>query len=129
MAQDNVDVIESAWEAFGRGDIDAAAEMVDDSCEIVASESLPWGGTYVGPEGFKELFTSMLGNFDQFKGTPEKVLGADDDHVVVVARAIGQTKSGNEVDQYVTWVYRLRGGKVVSAQPFTDTARLLEALG
>ncbi len=129
MAQDNVDVIESAWEAFRKGDLDGATEMVDPSCELIAPETLPWGGTYVGPDGFRQFFAKLNEHFEQFKPVPEKVLGADDDHVVVVVRLTGQTKKGNEVETEVVWIYRLRGGKVVSAQPFTDTAQMLEALG
>ena len=129
MAQDNVDVIESAWAAFRRGDIDGVTEMVDPSCELVAPETLPWGGTYVGPDGFRQFFEKISESFEQFKPVPDKVLGADDDHVIVVVRLTGQTKKGNEVETDVVWIYRLRAGKVVSAQPFIDTARMLEALG
>ncbi len=128
MAQDNVDVIESAWEAFRKGDLDAAAEAIDPSGELITPDSLPWGGTYVGPDGFRDFVAKLNDSFDQFKPVPEKVLGADDDHVVVVVRAAGQTKSGNDLEFEVVWVYRLRGGKVVHAQVFTDSAPILEAL-
>ena len=86
MAQDNVDVIQTAWDAFVRGDIDKATSVADPNAEFVAPASVPWGGTYHGPEGFRELLASIVGNFDKFEAKPEKVLGADDDHVVVVAK-------------------------------------------
>ena len=53
MAQDNVDVIQTAWEAFGRGDIDKATSVADPSAEFVAPDSMPWGGTYHGPRGLR----------------------------------------------------------------------------
>jgi uncharacterized protein len=129
MAQDNVDVIQSAWDAFGRGDIDKATSVADPSAEFAAPDTLPWGGTYHGPEGWADLLASVVGNFDKFSAKPEKVLGADDDHVIVVARMTGRTKKGEEVENLVVWVYKMRNGQVVRGDAFTDTARLNEALG
>jgi uncharacterized protein len=129
MAQDNVDVIQTAWDAFGRGDIDKATSVADPSAEFVAPDSLPWGGTYHGPEGFAELLAAVVGNFDKFEAKPEKVLGADDDHVVVVARLTGRTKAGQDVENEVVWLYKMRNGQVVRGDAFTDTARLRDALG
>jgi uncharacterized protein len=129
MAQDNVDVIQSAWDAFGRGDIDEAVSVADPAGEIVTPESLPWGGTFQGPEGFKEMLGTLLSNFEQFKAVPEKVLGADDNHVVVLAKLTGRTKAGNPLEGRAVWVYQLRDGKVIRAEAFTDTHKVLEALG
>ena len=129
MAQDNVDVIESAFAALRKGDIDAVLEFFAESAEIVAPESLPWGGTYEGPEGMRTFLAKALEHYTEFKAVPEKVLGADDDHVVVVARNSGRMKNGNRHEQQVVWLYRLRDGRVTGAEVFTDTAATLEALG
>jgi ketosteroid isomerase-like protein len=129
MAQDNVDVIQGAWDAFRRGDIEGATAVADPSAELVAPETLPWGGTYHGPEGFRELFATIVQHFDKFEPKPEKVLGADDDHVVVLAHITGRTKKGQDVDSYAVWLYKMRNGQVVRADVFADTARMLEALG
>jgi ketosteroid isomerase-like protein len=129
MAQDNVDVIESAWAAFGRGDIETATSVADPSGEIVVPESLPWGGTYHGPEGFREFLANLQQHFEQFEAKPEKVLGADDDHVVVLARVKGRTKGGADYEGESVWLYKMRGGQVVRADTFTDTVRIKEALG
>ena len=59
---------------------------------------------------------------------PEKVLGADDNHVIVVARNTGRTKAGIGIDDLVVWVYQLRDGAITYAEVFGDTAAVLEAL-
>jgi ketosteroid isomerase-like protein len=128
VAQDNVDVIESAYAAFGKGDIEAVLGYFSDSAEIVASESVPWGGRYEGPEGMRTFLAKLLEHFTDFKSTPTKVLGADDNHVVVVAKVTGKTKSGNRVEDEIVWIYQLRDGAVTSAHVFGDTAAMLEAL-
>jgi ketosteroid isomerase-like protein len=129
MAQDNVDVIQGAWDAFRRGDIEAATAVADPSAEVVAPETLPWGGTYHGPEGFRELLAAIVQHFDKFEPKPEKVLGADDDHVVVLVHVMGRTKKGQDVDTHAVWLYKMRNGQVIRADVFADTAGMLEALG
>jgi len=129
MAQDNVDVVQGAWDAFGRGDIDAVLEAIAPSAETRLPESLPWGGTYAGPDGFRDFLTKLGDSWDQFNATPEKVLGADDNHVVVLAKTKGRTKAGATIEGKTIWIYQLRDGRIADAESFGDTAQVLEALG
>jgi uncharacterized protein len=129
MAQDNVDVVQGAWDAFSRGDIDAVLDVFAPSAETRVPESLPWGGTYAGPEGFGDFVAALNENFDQFTATPDKVLGADDNHVIVVAKVKGRTKGGATVENRAVWVYQLREGRIADAETFGDTAQVLQALG
>jgi uncharacterized protein len=128
MAQDNVDVIESAWKALGKEDTEAFLGFFAESVRVAGPESLPWGGTYEGPEGMRTFLAKAIEHFTEFKATPEKVLGADDNHVIVVARNAGRTRSGNRIDHLVVWVYQLREGAITYAEVFGDTAAVLEAL-
>jgi ketosteroid isomerase-like protein len=129
MAQDNVDVVQGAWDAFGRGDIEAVLDVISPAAQTRVPESLPWGGTYAGPDGFRDFLARLGERFDQFTATPEKVLGADDNHVIVLAKAKGRTKSGNAFEGSAIWIYQLRDGKIADAETFGDTALVLEALG
>jgi ketosteroid isomerase-like protein len=129
MAQDNVDVVQSAWDAYGRGDIDAVLEAFAPSAETRVPESLPWGGTYIGPDGFQDFLAQVDAAYEQFSATPDKVLGADDNHVVVVAKTKGRTKGGGSIESTAVWLYQLRDGKIADAESWGDTAQILQALG
>jgi ketosteroid isomerase-like protein len=129
MAQDNVDVVQGAWDAFDRGDIDAVLEVIAPTAETRVPETLPWGGTYTGPEGFGDFVARLDQNFDQFSATPDKVLGADDNHVIVVAKVKGRMKGGQAIENRAVWVYQLREGQIADAETFGDTAQVLQALG
>ncbi len=129
MAQDNVDVVQGAWDAFSRGDIDAVLDVFAPSAETRVPETLPWGGTYAGPEGFGDFIARLNENFEQFTATPDKVLGADDNHVIVVAKVKGRTKGGATIENRAVWVYQLREGRIADAETFGDTAQVLQALG
>lgn len=129
MAQDNVDLIEQAWDAFGRGNLDAATALADAAAQISVPETVPWGGTYRGPEGFREFLDKLFEHFAELKAVPEKILGADDDHVIVIARGTGRTKAGNAFEGRSAWIYRLQDGKVTEVEQFLDTAKVRDALG
>jgi uncharacterized protein len=129
MAQDNVDVVQGAWDAFGRGDIETVLEAISPTAQTRVPESLPWGGTYAGPDGLREFLAKLGDSFEQFSATPQKVLGADDNHVVVLATTKGRTKGGATIEGSTIWIYQLREGKIADAETFGDTAQVLEALG
>ena len=127
MAGDNVDVIESAWAAFKKRDLDGATSIVTEAAEVRIPETLPFGGTYVGPDGFRAYCDRLLQAFDDVKAVPEKVLSCDDNHVLVVASVTVRVK-GERLESRSAWVYRLRDGSVVEAEAFSDTAAILQAL-
>jgi uncharacterized protein len=129
MAQDNVDVVQSAWDAFARGDIEAVLDTIAPAAETRVPETLPWGGTYAGPDGFGDFIARLNDNFEQFSVTPDKVLGADDNHVIVTVKVKGRTKRGNTIENRAVWIYQLRDGRIADAETFGDTAQVLQALG
>jgi ketosteroid isomerase-like protein len=129
MAKDNVDVVQHSWDAFARGDIDGAVEAIAPTAETRVPESVPWGGTYIGPDGFREFLDKLDQAFDAFRATPDKVLGADDNHVIVIAKTKGKVKGGGTVEGSNVWVYQLRDGLIADAESWGDTAQVLQALG
>lgn len=126
---ENADMVRQAWEAFGRGDLDGAVATTSDSAEIVMPETLPWGGTYRGPAGFKEMIEKFLSNFENVDPAPQQFLETDDGHVVVTVKGVGTTKSGNQLSGDSIWLYDVQGGEVTRAQFYGDTAQAVEALG
>jgi uncharacterized protein len=129
MAKDNVDVVQHSWDAFARGDIDGAVEAIAPSAETRVPDSVPWGGTYVGPDGFRDFLYKLSQAFENFKATPDKVLGADDNHVIVVAKTKGRVKGGGTVEGSNVWIYQLRDGMIADAEGWADTAKAVQALG
>lgn len=126
----NADAIKAYWDAFARGDIDEATSVVADDGEIVVPETMPWGGTYRGPDGFKDMIGQVFSNMEEFSPEPQAFLEADDDHVVVPVISSGRTKAGNEIrGGRALWLYKLSGGKVTRAEVFADTAKIRDAVG
>jgi ketosteroid isomerase-like protein len=124
----NADVVKSAWEGFRRQDLDTATANMDEAAETVLPSSLPWGGVYRGPNGFKEMVGQFMSELEDFRPSPEAFLEAEGDHVVVPVSVEGQTTAANDFSDHVLWLYRLRDGKIVRAELFADTASTLDAV-
>lgn len=54
MSQENVDLVRSAYEAFGSGDMDTVTRLLADT-EWHEAEGMPYNGTFTGAE-------AILGN-------------------------------------------------------------------
>jgi ketosteroid isomerase-like protein len=124
----NADTVKNGWDAFANGDMDAATATTSDSAEIVVPESLPWGGTYTGPEGFKEMIGKFVSNFEEVHPEPQQFLEADDGHVLVTVSGVGRTKSGNELSGDSVWLYKVDDGEISHAEFYGDTATAVKAL-
>ena len=125
----NADALRARWDEFGRGDLDGAVSTTDDNAQIVLPETLPWGGTYTGPGGFKEMIEKFLSNFESVDPKPTAFLDADDgETVIVTVEGVGRTKAGNDLSGRSVWLYKMREGKIAGAEFFGDTAQALEAL-
>ena len=126
---DNVDVIESSWTAFKKGDYARCAQIAAPNALINAPASLSWGGTFEGPEGMRAMIDRLFATNAGLKVTPEKVLGADDNHVFVMVRATARQKGGGTCEAEALVVYELRDSNVVRAEVYLDTQRIASQAG
>jgi uncharacterized protein len=127
---ENADTVKARWDDFGRGDIDGAVSTTDENAEIVLPETLPWGGTYRGPDGFKEMIQKFVSNFESIDPQPTAFLEADDgETVIVTVEGVGKTKSGNELSGKSVWLYKVKAGRLTGAEFFGDTAQVRDAVG
>ncbi len=114
---ENADAVKARWDDFGKGDVDAAVSTTDENAEIVIPETLPWGGTYRGPDGFKEMIQKFLSEFESVNPKPIAFLEADDgETVVVVVEGVGKTKSGNDLRGRSVWLYKVSGETLMGAE-------------
>lgn len=127
---ENADAVKERWADFAKGDLDGAVSTTDENAEIRLPDTLPWGGTYKGPEGFKEMIQKFLSNFESVDPNPTAFLEADDgETVIVLVDGTGKTKSGNELGGRSIWLYKVSDGKLMGAEFFGDTAQARDAVG
>ena len=65
MSQENVEMVRRGFDAYQRGDLDAAVTDFASDCEFVPTGALPGGrGVYKGPEGYKRYIGWITDEFE-----------------------------------------------------------------
>ena len=124
----NVAVIRGFNDALARGDVAGMVEFLDPQVEWRAPESVPWGGTFRGHEGFREFLGKVLEQPAEFRREILEYLDAGQ-RVVVLLRQMGRPKGGDtEYDVPEVHVWTVRDGKIVDFEGSFDTATVLHTL-
>ncbi len=129
--QENVQVVQQAFAAFGQGDIPAVLKLLADNVHWHAfgpSKILPWAGTYNGPEQVGQFFMALGGaiEFQQFE--PREFI-AQGDRVVALGHSRYTIRAnGRVVEQDWMMVFTIRDGKIADYQYLEDTAESVAAV-
>ena len=123
----NTKVVQDAYAAFGRGDIPAILNLLDENVTwkpvTGAADYVPTAGERHGKASVKEFF-KILGESVQFERFEPREFVAQDDKVVALGRYTGKTPGGRTFESEWVMIFTLRGGKVVTFQEFADSAAL-----
>jgi uncharacterized protein len=130
MSEENVEILRRAFDAFNRGDIDAAVADFAPECEYFASGALPDSAPfYRGPEGYKRNISWILDEFDDAHVEVHELIGAGDQVMAsLIMRGRGK-RSGVETSWNLWQVWTVREGKAVRGRGFTERSEALKAAG
>jgi ketosteroid isomerase-like protein len=114
--------------ALARGDVAGMVDFLDPQVEWRAPESVPWGGTFRGHEGFREFLGKVLAQPAEFRREILEYLDAGE-RVVVLLRQMGRPNGGDtEYDVPEVHVWTVRDGKILDFEGLFDTATVLRTL-
>ena len=132
MSAQNVDAIQTLYEAFGAGDIPTALSVMSPDIVWHEAENFPYadGNPYVGPEAVMNgVFARCATEWDGFGVVMETFLDAGD-HVVASGRYRGTWLStGRAMSPQVVHIWRMAEGKAVAFQQHIDTLGVARAMG
>lgn len=130
MTETSQEIVQAAYEAFGRGDIPGLLGMLaaDVAWEVVGQDgAYPTFGKRHGPEGALAFFHAVgaTESFDAF--TPRRFHAAGE--VVTVEGDCAITLKTNGAQMAYDWVHiwTVAGGQVTGFREFYDTALVVEA--
>jgi uncharacterized protein len=105
----------------------AVLAMLDPEIEVWQSDSVPWGGTYRGLDGF-QTFVARLFEHVQSEVEAGELLDAGD-RVVMIGRSRGRAKkTAAEFDVPVVRLWTIDEGKLARLEVHMDTPQMLAAL-
>jgi ketosteroid isomerase-like protein len=125
---DNVGLLKSLYEAFGRGDMPTVLGAMSTDIKWHEAEGNPYmpsGEAWVGPDAvMNNLITRLGSEWDGFTVHPNSFYGAGDS-VIVEARYSGVYKpTGKSIDAQACHVWDVKDGRVTRFQQYVDTAKL-----
>jgi hypothetical protein len=126
MGGSDREIVQRAFEAFSRGDIDAVLDLCDP--DVVVRDPERTGTTFRGPDGLRQFFEEWLENWEEYRSEPVELTESGDE-ILVHAIQTGKGKlSGIEIEQDLFVVLRLRDGKFVEYRLYTKREGALASM-
>jgi uncharacterized protein len=125
----NLETIQSAYAAFGRGDIQALLALIDPQVEWEnpGPREVSWAGSFRGHDGVGTFF-SALGTSVDFEAFEPQAFFAQGDRVVVLGTERARVKrTGKSFTNAWAHAFTLAGAKVVKFHEYGDSAAVAEA--
>ena len=113
-------VVQSAYDAFGRADIPAILGMLDEGVAWTSPRTLPQGGTYKGPGEVGSFFESVGSAWEQLTAEPDAIGEVGDDRVVALVRLHGTRRGGATQGWGAVHVFAVRDGRIAAFSEYTD---------
>lgn len=124
MSQENILVVEKAYNNFKSGDIKSLLETLaeDVQWELPSMENVPFSGKRAGREQVRQFFATLAELQESLQFEPREFI-ADRDKVVSLGYYRWRVKSTDKTFECpFAHVFTIRDGKVVRFQEFMDTA-------
>src|SRR4051794_8028393 len=123
----NLDTAQSAYEAFGRGDLEALKEMMAEDGTWLTSDELPLGGETKGRDAIIGNFAQIPSYWSSFSVEPEEFIDAGE-YVIVRGTQRASNDRGSFEAPFVHVLKYDGNGKAVRGEFFTDSAKAAKLL-
>ena len=129
--QASVQVVQRLYEAFTRGDMPALLDTLAEKVEWYEPgpvEILPWAGVFRGREQVRQVLLrfSEVAEVEQF--TLSEVIAQGETVVVIEEQRAVFKATGRPLRADAVRIFKVRGGKIVSARAWEDTALQVAAV-
>jgi ketosteroid isomerase-like protein/AraC-like DNA-binding protein len=130
MAEDKVQIVERAFDAICRRDIDGLLELYDPDIEFLPlTGTLVESGGYAGHAGVRDYFEEVAQVWEEMRPYAHTTQPVGDHVVVTGGCAVRGMGSGVESDDRMAWVITVQNGKIVRHRGYARAEEALEAVG
>jgi len=132
MSQENVEIVQSMYEHWNRGDFAALTEWLSPDIDLAIADG-PSPGHWRGLAAFERSWREVVGVWDHFRADMEEYRELDDGRVLVLTVRSGRARASElDLDQIRTkgagWC-EVRDGKIVRGVMYWNRERALADLG
>jgi uncharacterized protein len=123
----NTKVVQDAYAAFGRGDVQALLGYFDENIHWKpvhgTARHVPTAGERRGKAAVGEFFKIVSEQVDFLRFEPQEFV-AQGDKVIAIGHYVARVPTGRGFESDFVMVFTLRDGKVVQFQEFSDSAAI-----
>jgi hypothetical protein len=117
-----VQLVQSLFDAFSRGDIPYILARVAPNCRWVApGKGIPSAGNYTGPEGAAEFFRKLDQTTEFIRFEPREYVSTGNTVVALGSEEMRAKNTGKTASTAWAMLFRVADGKVTEWEGFYDT--------
>ncbi len=132
VSQRNVEIVRDSFEAFGRGDFNAAFAAYDPAAEWQTAEDEPDSRTYTGVDELRAFVAHLADPWTDRFGQAihfEDFIDCGDWVVVPWSGRLHGHGSGIEIEVSETYAVLVRDGRITRVDEYRTVEQALEAVG
>jgi len=129
VSQADIEALRAGYEAFNRGDWEAALQGAHPDLELKTADRVTNPGTYRGSDEVRRFFEDLFEPFEQVLTEPEQFFERGDRIAVFVRVRSRPRGSSAVVENRIGHVWTMRDGKVARLEIHPERQKALEAIG
>jgi ketosteroid isomerase-like protein len=130
MSRENVEIVRTVYEEWGKGNFRAGVDLYDSRILLVQGAGFPESGAYHGREGIREYMRTFLEAWTGLTIEADDFLEAGDTVVAeVVQRGAGKGSGAAPAELRYFHLWSFRGPKVIRLEIVRNRNEALEAAG
>lgn len=117
------EVIKGLYQSFAKGDLAGVLGVLDPQVSWREADGYPYAGTYVGPDAVrKHVFERIMGEWSSYTTVPTELVEQGETVVGLGTYTGTYGATGKTFTAPFAHVWRVRGGRIVFFDQYTDTA-------
>jgi uncharacterized protein len=125
----NLNLIQSAYDAFAKGDVPTVLGLFDASIAWTEAAGFPLAGTYNGPQAILEGVFMRLGTlWEGFTVTPRELIDGGETIVALGQYTGTAIATGKSLQVDFAHIWKLQDGKVIRFVQYVDTLLTQQSL-
>ena len=126
----NVQVVQDLYAAFGRGDLPGLVALLDENVDWHFNgrpDDIPFAGQWLGRGKMMDFFKTVAETCEVLEFGPNEVLVFDEHVLALGHERVRARVSGREFESNWAHLFSVQNGRVVRLREFYDTAAMAEA--
>lgn len=131
MSQANVDQVMEVFARFGRGDVPAILEMLDDNViiDFYGPSVIPYAGHWEGKAKAKQFFETVLSNVEIHQFDPLEFIAQGDQVAIFGHLKLTAKPTGGSIESDFAHIITVKNGKWTHFRDFMNSVVATAAFG